>query len=302
MAKPTPLPALHPSDRVRDIASAVLAVRIGDVRRFEESVEGNLDSEAIHDMRVASRRLRATVRFLGLPRRCSDDVKQLQDALGGVRDIQVQTDALTRVARRTPTGVKSALQHVIRAIGADLDDRERALRKALRRWRAKAAPGLEEAAGHLETERTLGGGHYRKELPRRLHQLKKRIDAFRRDTGPEVAHRLRIEAKKLRYEAELLAEVRPEARWLLAELVPVQESLGDLHDLDVRLALVRVHLKGRQAKGLAATAAVARFVRARPALVREALRSSTAVRHAARTLRWNAEDSRTGNAVVSSPA
>jgi CHAD domain-containing protein len=63
------------------------------------------------------------------------------------------------------------------------------------------------------------------------------MDRAAERASPRRTHRLRIAAKKLRYLAELARPGSPEVLdHLLAELVPLQERLGELHDTDVRVA------------------------------------------------------------------
>ncbi|GCE11549.1 CHAD domain-containing protein [Tengunoibacter tsumagoiensis] len=65
------------------------------------------------------------------------------------------------------------------------------------------------------------------------------------DEPYEVAnlHNLRIAAKRLRYTLEIFAEALPEdAALLLTEVEQIQEELGNLHDTDVLIALLRLRL------------------------------------------------------------
>ncbi|HLZ61615.1 MAG TPA: CHAD domain-containing protein [Ktedonosporobacter sp.] len=56
-------------------------------------------------------------------------------------------------------------------------------------------------------------------------------------------HNLRIAAKRLRYTLEIFAPVLPEAcSGVLREVEQIQEELGELHDSDVMVALLRLCL------------------------------------------------------------
>src|SRR5262245_25640095 len=56
-------------------------------------------------------------------------------------------------------------------------------------------------------------------------------------------HNLRIAAKRLRYTLELFSEVfGDEGARLIERVRAIQESLGNLHDLDVRIALISEEL------------------------------------------------------------
>jgi CHAD domain len=55
-------------------------------------------------------------------------------------------------------------------------------------------------------------------------------------------HDMRIAAKRLRYSLEMFAVCFPESGELLKQLTDLQESLGDIHDLDVLLNIFRERL------------------------------------------------------------
>jgi hypothetical protein len=62
-------------------------------------------------------------------------------------------------------------------------------------------------------------------------------------------HNLRIAAKRLRYTFEVFDEFLPEASHsIVEELVQIQDELGDLHDSDVMIAMLRLCL-GKQDAG-----------------------------------------------------
>ena len=64
-------------------------------------------------------------------------------------------------------------------------------------------------------------------------------------------HDLRIAAKRLRYTLEIFEEVLPEAsKSIVKELAQIQDELGELHDSDVMIALLRLCL-GTQDSGVA---------------------------------------------------
>ena len=180
------------------------------------------EKEAVHDARVACRRVRAALRLLGL-RELDGPVKALQDALGDVRDLQLQAEWL--LGRDQPL-------HRQRASLAR--KAEKALTAALRRWHTHTLPLLLQA----EVERP-SAKKVRKILRRRLARLEERLDAARDRPTARAMHRARISVKQVRYLLELAAPQLPkrvEAR--IADLKALQASLGELHDVDVRIGLL----------------------------------------------------------------
>src|SRR5438309_11660784 len=102
MAKATKPAGLGPRSLVRSAGARLLSARLADVRRHEAVLLQGAPVEPVHDMRVASRRLRAALRLLGNGslRELEPAVKELQDALGAVRDVQLQLAWLARRSRK----------------------------------------------------------------------------------------------------------------------------------------------------------------------------------------------------------
>jgi CHAD domain-containing protein len=104
MARARPVPGLHGDAPFAEAAARVIAVRAEEVFSYAGGVLDTGDIERVHDMRVATRRLRAVLEIFGpaLPgreaRHALKDVKRLADALGARRDPDVHIDALERLA------------------------------------------------------------------------------------------------------------------------------------------------------------------------------------------------------------
>ena len=230
MAKPTKPPGLGPGSLVRSAGARLLRARLADVRRYETHLLKGIPAEPVHDMRVASRRLRAALRLLGNARlrNLEPAVKELQDALGAVRDVQLQ---IAWLARRSGK-LAAQRRQVLPGAGA-------ALRRALDDWLSRTATGIATAIPRLDRSGRLGGPRIRRALRKRLAAVEKRLRAALENPDALTAHRLRIGVKKLRYFSELAEPALPGACGeLLEELELMQERLGELHDADVRVGLL----------------------------------------------------------------
>jgi CHAD domain-containing protein len=117
MAKAREVPGLDGQDPFRVAAVRVVTVRGAELFEQSENVLDTSDIERVHDMRVATRRLRAVLEIFApcfertLHRAVLGDVKSLADALGERRDPDVHIDALQRfggaVAEADRPGIES---------------------------------------------------------------------------------------------------------------------------------------------------------------------------------------------------
>jgi len=128
-----------PSEPYRQAAARIVRVR---ARELFESADGVLDTsdiERVHDMRVASRRLRAVLEifapcfpqseFKGVLR----DVKQLADALGERRDPDVHIDALRSFSKTLLAANKPGVARLVEDLRARQSDGNEVLAAALER-------------------------------------------------------------------------------------------------------------------------------------------------------------------------
>jgi CHAD domain-containing protein len=104
MAKPRDIPDLHFDDAFAAAAAKVVAVRAQELADHSQNVLDTSDIERVHDMRVATRRLRAVLEIFApcFPKRehaeILSEVKALADALGERRDPDVHIAALDTFA------------------------------------------------------------------------------------------------------------------------------------------------------------------------------------------------------------
>jgi CHAD domain-containing protein len=133
MAKARPIPGVAPGATFREAAASAVEVRAEELFSFVEGVLDTSDIERVHDMRVASRRLRAAMEVFApcFPKaefkRALRDVKDLADDLGRRRDPDVAVEALERVARQLAADDRPGLEHLVAVLG----DRQRSGNEAL---------------------------------------------------------------------------------------------------------------------------------------------------------------------------
>jgi CHAD domain-containing protein len=124
MAKARPIPELATAITFREAAAHTVETRALEVFEHAGGVLDTGDIERVHDMRVATRRLRAAMEVFSVcfPRkqfkRTLRDVKALADALGERRDPDVHIEELERIAaaltRADASGIRS-LEDALRA-------------------------------------------------------------------------------------------------------------------------------------------------------------------------------------------
>jgi CHAD domain-containing protein len=107
---------VHPDEPFALAAARAVRVRAEEMFDHSEGVLDTTDIERVHDMRVASRRLRAVLEIFSpcFPKTefkaALRDVKALADALGERRDPDVQVEALEELAGALPARQRPGLQ------------------------------------------------------------------------------------------------------------------------------------------------------------------------------------------------
>jgi CHAD domain-containing protein len=108
MAKARDIPVLNGHLSFREAARRAVSVRSEELFAHASGVLDTDDVERVHDMRVATRRLRAVLEVFEAAferdehRAVLKEVKGLADALGARRDPDVQLEALAALAQGMP--------------------------------------------------------------------------------------------------------------------------------------------------------------------------------------------------------
>ena len=236
--------ALPPDATVPQAIAAILGEGMNHFLANQPYFESHGAVEAVHQMRVACRRLRAAL-SLFRPHLPPDEIEAFRDglrdigrALGAVRDIDVlEANVLAPLIEEplTPDTVRERLE---------------ALRPRLAQRRAEALVRAGETVRAPETARLLlrlgrriavlaaaesrePFGDFADAILKKRHRKLSRRGRRLKTQSADQRHRVRIAAKKVRYAAEFFRSrygEKPMTRYLDA-LGDLQDVLGDLNDI-----------------------------------------------------------------------
>ena len=119
MARARAIPGFADSASFREAAVRTVAVRAEEVFEHADHVLDTSDIERVHDMRVATRRLRAALEIFATcftkseHRKVLEEVKRLADALGERRDPDVAIAGFERVRDALPTAERTGVNGLI---------------------------------------------------------------------------------------------------------------------------------------------------------------------------------------------
>ena len=227
--------AIDAASTTGGVAYAVLRREFAKFLAKEPGTRLGDDPEELHDMRVASRRLRAAMRLFeaALPNRAAplrEELAWVAAALGEVRDLDVQAarlEAWAAADRRLATfasmdDVRSAAREEM--LGVLDSARYRKFRTAFASMLRKGPPSTEAAAARaVDTAPDLIDGRRRK--------VRKAARRLAPESPPPMWHDLRIRCKRLRYAIEFFTDIYgDEARDVSRRLADVQEILGRHQD------------------------------------------------------------------------
>ena len=248
MKAPAAQPYIMPVSTTR---SELLKKRVDQFNRVLHAVESG-DVRALHQARVASRRMRELIPMLQLDRHTARKLgrrlRKVTTRLGNVRELDVllilidelhvsgrrgagglgrvgvrvakgRDEARKKLFARLPVNEMTRLARKLDKIVDELRDAEHASSKAAARsWRWAIDARVAGRAARLSTAMTEAGALY---LPERLHGV-------------------RIAVKKLRYAVELSAEAAGERSAAdLRVLKRGQDLLGRMHDVQILIGEVR---------------------------------------------------------------
>jgi CHAD domain-containing protein len=205
------------------------------------------DAEALHDFRVALRRLRSCLRAYHAPlddslsKKKQRRLRDLAQATGPGRDTEVQIEWLRPQSQHLAASHRAGLAWLL----ARLDERMQTVQSELIDELEEEFPALEQSLRrkltvyrteiHLDAQapRPTFGEATAAILREQARELETHL-AHVEDADDETeAHEARISAKRLRYLLEPLLDELPAAAPLVKKLKGLQDVLGELHDAHV---------------------------------------------------------------------
>jgi CHAD domain-containing protein len=234
-----------------EFAFRILRIQFGIFLAHEPGTRIGEDPEELHDMRVATRRMRAAMKIFedALPARTRafrDSLQWVAGALGEVRDIDVQLGHLEGWISEAAPEDKEPLT----ALRAVLEGQRAKARKAMlrvldsRRYARlvtsfaaflRKGPSL-RAAGARQPVMEAAPGLLRKPY----RKVRKLGDPLTEESSGEEFHELRKKGKRLRYALEFLSGIYGEPmKEFIGPLKELQDVLGDHQDAEVATTHLR---------------------------------------------------------------
>ncbi len=243
-----PLPDLGTTDLLASmpVAEAALVCVRPSVSRFlalEPAVRLGADPEAIHDMRVAARRIRTALHLFrgAVPAGTEElraEIKWAATFLGAVRDLDVQRLSLVQVLEDLPAeerAVVHALDDLLAGRRADAHARMVDGLDAPRFYRLRTdLVDLGRGPGLAPVQMSPPIAAAAPDIVRRSYRAMRRAGKRLGPDSPSAAlHALRLKCKRARYAIEFVAPLYDDtADPLISRLVRLQDLLGDLHDAE----------------------------------------------------------------------
>jgi CHAD domain-containing protein/CYTH domain-containing protein len=231
------------------------------------------DREALHDFRVAVRRLRTWLRAQkgalegSVPRAARRDLRRVARATNASRDAEVFAEWLESTRATLKPSHKTGANWLLAQVTSRKEKADARAMDQLSERFTRARELLEDRlqfyrqVHHLENGRhvTPFGGEMATLI--RIHSiaLSRRLDRVRDPRDADEAHRGRIAGKRLRYLLEPVAPHVAGGREAVAQLKLLQDTLGDFHDAHVWLDALRTHheRQGREESRLLARVDIA---------------------------------------------
>jgi CHAD domain-containing protein len=251
---------LQANDLMTEVTRKIIHFQFQHMLFHESGTQRGQDIEELHDMRVATRRMRAALQIFGgyLNKKewtpFDKGLRRTGRVLGEVRDLDVFWEKTKRYLDALPPERSNDLVALRAVWQTERDQAQERLLAYLDSGRYREfkdsfseflKPGSINSARHLSETDDFKPRRLRHVAPIILYQGLAAMQAYEEWlTGPNVPlarlHSLRIASKSLRYSLEFLEEVLgPEAKLLIKEMKLLQDHLGDLQDAVVASNLLR---------------------------------------------------------------
>lgn len=213
----------------------IIAVQADKLHDQYQGVIAGENVEAVHDARVAARRMRSALSAFEpwLPQKIDDELRRqlrgLGRMLGPVRDLDVSLIYVHRHAEEVAPAAEAPLRRHLEK------ERDLARRTMLAYYKGKDYKRLQTTLhqfARMKLRSKVRLGHILPELMRTaIAEIRLYEGTLDPDTPDEHFHALRIATKRLRYLLEFTRYVTdPASTALIAFVTSLQDHLGDVHD------------------------------------------------------------------------
>lgn len=228
---------------------ASLAIRLSDgirlrarpLSRLARAVITEESVEALHDLRVASRRLRSAAAIMEhtMPRRrvrpVARQLKHLTRTLGTTREIDVDIDLLQRLLSTAELAdERAAIEHVLEKLGRRHEKAHDCMIAGLRRLHvARLRRAVTNLSRRIPPSNASDDARDADDiLAPLIEHAFAGLPALRQSERPAQLHEMRIAVKRLRYAFEWLAPAAPGGfASLIQRATALQDCIGHHHDL-----------------------------------------------------------------------
>ena len=223
---------------------------LADASAARDRLADKKDDEALHDFRVALRRLRSWERAFrpwikdDVSKKLRRQLRDLARDTGASRDLEVHIAWLTEQKRSLGRTQRIGLSWLMNALQSRKSQADAVLENDVQGRFSKLSNKLERAlSSYRETVRLREDGRvvpppaFADALAPRVRDaaqsLRDHLDRVQTVADDIDAHEARISAKRLRYLLEPVAKAVPGATEVIERLKSLQDTLGDLHDAQV---------------------------------------------------------------------
>jgi CHAD domain-containing protein len=261
-----PEPAAQPISAAEPMSEAgrkILGLHFGRMLANEVGTRLGEDIEALHDMRVATRRMRAALQIFepyydaDATRPLVKGLRRTGRMLGAVRDLDVLLEKAHAFQETLPESVRESFTPLITHWQTARDMARRRMLEYLdgKSYREFTTYSVAFVSTPGEGAIEPGPGqplpylvrHVAPQLIFERYEAVRSYDAVLPDAPLPIYHLLRIDCKRLRYALEFFKEVLgSETSGIIKQVTAMQDLLGELQDAHVAEGLIQAFLDEQQ--------------------------------------------------------
>ncbi len=247
---------IRPDDPMSEAGRKTLRLHFERILAHEPGTRLGTDIEELHDMRVATRRMRAAFGIFepyfdpAAIKPFLQGLRRTGRALGPVRDLDVFEENARRYLRTLPAGEAGALGGLLAAWQAEREQARTVMLAYLDSkgygrflWRFDrflATPGKGALPAPHDSPDSWQVQHMAPALIGTRYEAVRAYEPRLASADIATLHALRIDFKLLRYALEFFVPVLgPEAGKVINAVKRIQDHLGELHDADVAVHLLQ---------------------------------------------------------------